>query len=256
MFGGGMEMPFVKKLLGKFKKPESVIQEPQKTLLHCDNCPAMFLTLSSARETYGLETVAESRIWYHDQYKRAVMFATGLVIVVALALTLNIIQYSTRPSPQYLGLTSDLRVVKLTPTNKAHITQEKLLNWISETICRTFTLDFLNYRQTFMDVRPNYSKGAYESIYKSMEETGNLDLIIKKRLVTHASLDGTPVIVKEGIVKDHLLWKIEIPFIITYESSNGIEASQKLIGEIIVRREDERQVPRGVLIYQAIMKNR
>lgn len=206
--------------------------------------------------SHGLELVNESRRWYHDQYKRSVSLCFGLVIALICSLILNGILFFSTPPPQYFALTEDLRVIELTPTDRAIMSQEKLLNWVSATVTKTFTFDFLNYRDVLMGVRPNYTKGCFESLTKSMKSSGNLEMVITKRLVTRATLSGTPVILKEGIIKGHRMWKIEIPLIISYEDSQGIQGNQNLIGSAIVSREDEREVPRGVLIHQLVLKNR
>lgn len=122
-----------------------------------------------AHRAYGLELINESRIWYYDQYKRAVTFGIVVIIALIISLSLNTIQHLSRPSPKYFALTNDLRVVELTPIDKANVSQKKLLNWMSETVCRTFTLDFLNYRDVLMGVRPNYTQGCYDSLTKSLE---------------------------------------------------------------------------------------
>lgn len=101
----------------------------------CEICPALFLSAQLTRESRGLEVVNESRIWYHDQYKRAVAFAIAVVAALLISLFLNTVQFFSAPPPKYFALTQDLRVVELTPLNKANLSQEKLLNWLSETIC-------------------------------------------------------------------------------------------------------------------------
>lgn len=207
-------------------------------------------------EDGSLELVQRSRIWYRDQYKRAIMFALGVVVALIISLSLNLFQFFSKPPHKYFALTNELRVIELTPTEKANLSQEKLLNWAAETVCRTFTFDFLNYRDVLMGVRSNYTSGCFDSIYKSLESSGNLDMILSKRLVTRATLAGTPVIIKEAVIKGHRMWKIEVPIMISYESSQGIEANQSLVGSLIVSREDERKVPRGVAIHQLILKNR
>ena len=253
-----MEMTFLKNLwtmkFPKTKEPDTKQQAEASAL--CENCPCLFLLLKFVRQPHGHEMVTESRLWYYEQYKRSVAIVFGLLVVTGLSICLNVAQFIFQPSPKYFALSEDLRVIELSPTNEPNITQEKLINWVSETVCRTFTLDFLNYRQTLMDVRPNYHKGAYKSILRSLEGSGNLEMVKVKRLVSRATLSGTPVIVKDGVVKGHMMWKLELPMLVSYESSNGIEATQSVVGSVIVRREDQRQVPRGVLIYQVVLKAR
>lgn len=247
---------FRKKDPAAHPRQDAVAQPDKQPCASCENCPSMFLLLKTARQPHGREAVQESRIWYYEQCRRYAALSFALIIVLGLAICLNIAQFFSRPSAKYFATDQNLRVVELKPTDQPHISQEKLINWVTETVCRTFTLDFLNYRQTLMDVRPNYSKGAYKSMLNALEDSGNLDMITSKRLVSRATLSGTAVVTKEGVVKGHRMWKLELPMIISYESSNGIEANQNVLGSVIVRREDEREVPRGVLIYQVILKPR
>lgn len=76
---------------------------------------------------------------------------------------------------------------------------------------------------------------SFESIYHSLETSDNLELVKTKRLVTRMALNGTPVIVKEGVNKGYRMWKIEVPVIVSYESSQGIEASQDMSQALFVR---------------------
>lgn len=211
---------------------------------------------TSDEHSHGRDVVIESKIWYRDQYKRAVLFGIAVVSALIISLVFNIIQFFSTPPPRYFALTEDLRVVELTPTSKANLSQAKLLNWVSSTITKTFTFDFLNYRNVLMEVRPNYTSGCFKSLTGSLKSSGNLEMVTTKRLVTRAVLNGTPVIIKEGLIGGYRMWNIEVPLIISYEDSNGIVASQNLVGMAIVSREDERHVPRGVLIHQLVLKNR
>lgn len=212
--------------------------------------------IAANEEISGNGLILESRRWFYEQYKRAFWVSITVSFALIISICGNVIQIVSTPPPKYFALTHDLRVIELTPADQAIMSEEDLLNWVTKVICETFTFDFLNYKSVLMAVRPNYKKGAFESIYSSLKKSGNLEMIIQKRLVTKAILNGPPVIIKEGIHEGYRIWKMEIPVMISYESSQGIEASQNLIGKVIVRREDERQVPRGVLIHQVILRNR
>lgn len=95
--------------------------------------------LQEVCRVHEIEFVNEFRIWNWDQYKRAITFDIVVVSALIISLRLNIIQHISRPSPKYFALANDHRP----PTDKANVSQEKLLNRVSGVVCRIITLDFL-----------------------------------------------------------------------------------------------------------------
>lgn len=75
-----------------------------------------------------------------------------------------------------------------------------------------------------------------------------------KRLSASSVATGAPVIIASGLVSGKATWRIEFPLIVSYESSQGVESTQRLIATVLVCRASTATTPRGVVIQQVVLK--
>lgn len=202
----------------------------------------------------GHSFVVESKMWYKDQYRNALFLSLILSSLLFVSFLFNIIQFVTEPKPNYFAVTRDLRVQKLTSLEEPYVTQSGLLNWVSNTVTDTLNFDFNDWRKSFMEVRNNYTEKAFEELVTSLKESGILDLVRQKRLVLSSVLQKTPVITAKGMYQGKMAWKIEVPVLLSYESSEGVENTQNLIADILVHRVPVTEHPRGIKINQIIVE--
>jgi len=200
------------------------------------------------------EYVVESKFWYRDQYRRSLFLCLILSGILFLSLTFNGLQFFLKPSPQYFAATDDFRIQKLVPLDKPYITQAGLLNWASRTVVQTLQLDFAHWRDTLQSVRNNYTEKAFAELFNSLNESGNLDMVRQKRLIVTASIEKAPVVTASGILQGRKAWRIQMPIVLSYESSEGVENSQKLLAKITAHRVSTTEHPKGVKITQLVLK--
>ena len=79
-------------------------------------------------------------------------------------------------------------------------------------------------------------------------------MIRDKRLSVSAVVTRAPVIIASGLVGGKATWKIEFPLTVSYESSQGVESTQKLMATVLVARASTVTTPRGVVIQQIVLK--
>ena len=192
--------------------------------------------------------------WYRLQYQRAMKLAVGLVLVLlacAAAIGLLIIK---QPAPRYFAATPDLRLAPLVPLDKPVLTQQGLLNWVTETVSNAVSLDFLEWREKLSRTREHFDEEAFKSFVASLNSSGILEMIRDKRLSVSAVVTRAPVIIASGLVGGKATWKIEFPLTVSYESSQGVESTQKLMATVLVARASTVTTPRGVVIQQIVLK--
>ncbi len=134
------------------------------------------------------------------------------------------------------------------------LSQQGLLNWVSETITNAMSLDFLDWRKKLDAMRPHFDDDAYKSFLESMKSSGVLEMIREKRLSASAIVTKAPVIIASGVVGGTATWRVEFPLIVSYESSQGVESTQHLMATVLVRRASTVKTPRGVVIQQIVLK--
>ena len=213
-------------------------------------------TTCEPQEDYGYtaESIVGGLQWYRAQYNRIVRLALVLGVVALAGMVIIAVLLWNRPAPRYFATTPDLRVAPLVPLDKPVLTQQGLLNWTTEVITDAISLDFLAWREKLTAVREHFDTAAYKSFLASLNGSGVLEMIREKRLSVSAVVTQAPVIVSSGLVGGVATWKIEFPLVVSYESSNGVESTQRLLATVLVGRASTVNTPRGVLIQQVVHK--
>ena len=203
---------------------------------------------------YSAETMLGGLGWYRTQYQRAMKLALVLVLALCVCAAVNVLLIVKQPTPRYFAATPDLRLAPLVPLDKPLLTQQGLLNWVTETICNAVSLDFLEWREKLSNTRENFEDAAFKSFLASLGSSGILDMIQEKRLSVSAVVTRAPVITASGLVGGTATWKVEFPLIVSYESSQGVESTQRLMATVLVARASTVLTPRGVVIQQVVLK--
>jgi intracellular multiplication protein IcmL len=209
---------------------------------------------AEAVPAYNAESVIGGIHWYSAQYRRTMKLALGLVLALMAALAVIAALTLTRPTPRYFAATPDLRLAPLVPLDKPVLTQQGLVNWVTETICNAVSLDFLEWRDKLTRAREHFEDGAFKSFVASLNSSGVLDMIRDKRLSVSASVTRAPVIIASGVTGGKATWKIEFPLVVSYESSQWVESTQNLMATVLVCRASTVTSPRGVVIQQIVLK--
>ena len=193
--------------------------------------------------------------WYRTQFRRAMKLALALTVALCASLGVAAILLLNQPKPQYFAATPDLRLAPMVPLDQPLLTQNGLLTWVSDTITGAMSLNFLEWREKLESIRPHFDDAAYKSFLASLQSSGVLDMIRDKRLSASAVATRAPVIIASGLVGGKATWKVEFPLIVSYESSQGVESTQKLLATVLVCRASTAKTQRGVVIQQVVLKS-
>ncbi len=192
--------------------------------------------------------------WYRAQFRRAMKMVLALTVALCASLGVAAILLLNQPKSQYFAATPDLRLAPMVPLDQPLLTQEGLLTWASNAITGAMSLNFLEWREKLETIRPHFDDAAYKSFLASLQSSGVLDMIRDKRLSASAVATRAPVIIASGLVSGKATWKVEFPLIVSYESSQGVESTQKLLATVLVCRASTAKTPRGVVIQQVVLK--
>lgn len=199
-------------------------------------------------------TVIGGLDWYRTQFRRSMKLSLCLVAALCLSLAVSALLLLNQPKPRYFAATPDLRLAPMIPLDQPLLTQEGLLTWASNAITGAMSLNFLEWREKLESIRPHFEDEAFKSFLASLQSSGVLDMIRDKRLSASAVATRAPVITASGLVGGKATWKIEFPLIVSYESSQGVESTQKLLATVLVRRASTAKTPRGVVIQQVVLR--
>ncbi len=192
--------------------------------------------------------------WYRTQFRRSMKVSLCLVAALCLSLGVSALLLLNQPKPRYFAATPDLRLAPMVPLDQPLLTQDGLLTWASNAITGAMSLNFLEWREKLESIRPHFEDEAFKSFLASLQSSGILDMIRDKRLSASAVATRAPVIIASGLVGGKATWRIEFPLIVSYESSQGVENTQKLLATVLVCRASTARTPRGVVIQQVVLK--
>ena len=192
--------------------------------------------------------------WYRMQFRRSMKVSLCLVAALCLSLAVSALLLLNQPKPRYFAATPDLRLAPMVPLDQPLLTQDGLLTWASNAITGAMSLNFLEWREKLESIRPHFEDEAFKSFLASLQSSGILDMIRDKRLSASAVATRAPVIIASGLVGGKATWRIEFPLIVSYESSQGVENTQKLLATVLVCRASTARTPRGVVIQQVVLK--
>jgi hypothetical protein len=194
-----------------------------------------------------------TQTWLRTTLSRLAIAITVLAILLCVALAGDFVLIFSSARVRYFGITPDLRVVQLKPLTEPVLTASGLKEWTHDTVVRSLSLDFSNYRRQLSDVEPRYTPPAFTSFKAALQSAGILDLIVHGRLVTSVTTEGAPVLVSEQRLGGALHWQIEFPLSMGYESSKGVEHTQHLLARVLVKRVPPTESLEGVRIAQVIL---
>jgi len=249
---------FWARFFGRKKKDDQ--KTPEATAVNGQPLPDTVEPRVAAEEGYDTENmmgvphnVLFYRGWYRDQYKRAMVVVAMLSLALIVSVTTNVVVYFAKPRPVYFAATTDLRLAKMTPLGKPLISQGALLNWTAETVTETLSIDFLHWRKQLMRVRPRYSPDAFKQLIASLKSSGNLGMILSQRLSVTSTIAQAPVIIGRGSVEGRLVWKIEFPVLVSYESSAAVKNKQELVATVLVERVSSLEKVQGIHVKQLLL---
>ena len=199
-------------------------------------------------------TVIGGLDWYRTQFRRAMKLALSLTVALCISLGVAALLLLNQPKPCYFAATPDLRLAPMVPLDQPLLTQEGLLTWASNAITGAMSLNFLEWREKLESIRPHFEDEAFKSFLSSLQSSGILEMIQEKRLSASAVATRALVIIASGLVSGKTTWKIEFPLIVSYESSQGVESTQKLLATVLIRRASTAKTPRGVVIQQVVLR--
>lgn len=197
----------------------------------------------------ALELVRLRNNFYRDNYRRLVGMLLVLILI-NLCLVGGIIYLLThRPAPQYFATNADGRITPLYPLSRPVVTPSELLQWATQAVVDTYTYSFVNYRKELQNASQNFTPDGWKQFQASLQASRNLETVLAKKMVVSAVPTGAPVITDQGILDGRYAWRIRIPLLVTYQSSDE-QIQQPVNVNILVVRVSNLDTPKGIAIAQ------
>ncbi len=195
----------------------------------------------------ALEVVRLRNNFYRDGYRR-VLSALLIMAMVNIIMAFILVYIVMHPSkPQYFATTRDGKVIPLHSLSDPVVSTSELLQWAATAATAANTYNFVNYRKELQAASEYFTPTGWKEYQDALKSSRNLETVTAKKLTVNAVATGAPIVVDQGLVNGRYKWKIQLPILITYESSST-NISQPSLVTMLVTRVPTLETPKGIAI--------
>lgn len=198
------------------------------------------------------QKIPKQSAFYRDQYHYFFYAMMIVEVILLMAVAVVLYQIGTRPIPEFHARQDDGKTMKLISFNEPNFLPDTIIRFASKAAVTAYTLDFVNYEKQLGVARPFFTSGGWTDFNSSMNNV--INTIVQNQLFVAGVVYGTPVISNQGPLPGKgYVWRIQIPFLVTYRSANSSSKSKYLVTVTIVHV-PTRDNPQGIGIDQFVMK--
>jgi len=199
----------------------------------------------------AVELIKLRNIFYRDSYQRILIALIITLLASVFLIFIVFFQLTHKPIPQYFAISSDGKLVKLQPLSQPAISSPILLQWAVDAATAAYSYDFVNYRSSLQHVQNRFTPNGWSNFESALKSTRILETVVSKKLIVSAVATGAPVIEEQGMLDGAYAWKVNLPLLVTYQSSNEL-TQQPLIVTMIISRVSPVSYPDGIAIVSFV----
>jgi len=174
------------------------------------------------------------RLEYFAEWSVKINFVLLAIVIILGISTLYLGWCVANPSKEYFAADNG-RIIPMIPMAQPYRKSADVIQYAKEKVTRSFTMDFMNWRQQLEDVRGGYTRGGFKSFLDALANSGVLVAVKEKRMNMSASA-GTGVLVKEGNDNGVYYWLIEMPLEVRLEGQSTRLPTQRFLTTVRVER--------------------
>jgi intracellular multiplication protein IcmL len=186
----------------------------------------------------SLERVTEQYVPKENEFYRAyyqwVLIGFSVLVILLLAVT-GVLLYQTthRPLPAFYAQDNG-QTMDLVPFDAPNQLSDTIIRFASKAATIAYTFDFVNYQTQLQLARPYFTTAGWADFQSSI--SGLVDTIVKNQLFVSGVVVGAPVINNQGPLPGiEYAWRVQIPFLVTYQSANVTTRRNYLVVVSIVK---------------------
>lgn len=189
--------------------------------------------------------------FYREHYHQVLYLLMGVIVSMMLLVSVVMYQVIHMPVPQFNAIQKDNSRMLLIPYNEPNLLPDTILRWASKAATTSYTFDFVHYRDQINLARPYFTADGWQDYLRSVNAL--ISTIVQRQLFVNGVVSGPPVISNEGPLpgKDYV-WRVQIPFLVTYQSANTSTKRNFYVTLTIVRVPTDTN-PQGIGIDQFVM---
>lgn len=163
--------------------------------------------------------VPQNNDFFRNHYHHVIICVIGLLFLLIIVLAILFYQVMNRPLPQFNAVQGDGKTMLLIPNEQPNLLPDTILRWASKAATVAYTFDFVNYNSQTAAVRPYFTEDGWQDYLNSVNSL--INTIVQNQLFVNGVVAGAPVISNQGNIPGRgYVWRVQIPFLVTYQSAN------------------------------------
>lgn len=191
-------------------------------------------------------------MFYQKHFHKIIVGLMICIFLIILLVIILLVQVYHRPEPPFMAASNDGRKMHLVAFNDPNLLPSTLIRWASKAAVAAYTYDFYNYQKELDAVRPYFTEEGWAGYNNSIK--GVINTISANKLFVNGVVSAPPVISNQGrLDKYDRVWRIQIPFLVTYQSAETTQTANYMVTLMIVKVPTTEN-PAGIAINQFVMR--
>lgn len=197
--------------------------------------------------------------FYRDNFPRFMFLFFLTLTLCVCSVGLNILQFIYQPKAQQFATFSSTdgstRLIEMIPLKEPNLSTQPLLQWATEAATSCYNFDFNRMETQIENLKPYFTSQGYQHYIEALQAENTLVDVKEKLLIVSAVPLKAPVILRETVATsiDSYAWQVQLPLLVTYQSSSELKKSEITVTMLIVRV-DTLESPKGIGIAQFLAR--
>lgn len=184
-------------------------------------------------EIHALEQVKLRNDFYKDSF-RYLVWILLISAILNIVLAVGLLSSSKIPPEKFFfAITDDGQMIPLHPTTQPVVTQETILNWVSNNVPTIYNLDFIHYRSQLNSTQQYFTPEGWKQFQAAYSP--QLNSILSNKYISSAALDGVPVITGTGLFNGTYMWQVQMRLILSFVKGSEVTTQRVLLTVVISR---------------------
>lgn len=162
------------------------------------------------------------------------------------------------PKYRYIATTDNRAVCDVATATDATITPATLEDFAKQAAINSYSYDYVNYRDLIGEATNRwYNERGRKAFLKSLDDSGNLERVVKGRLIMKSYATSAPQLESEGRQGAQRFWIVNVPIAIEfYVGGNAVPNNvQDFMAEVKVMQEQASAINlKGIAVDSIILK--
>lgn len=155
-----------------------------------------------------------------------------------------------RKAPEFFLVNEHKKEIqKLDVLDLPVMSSHKVETWTSRAIKSSYSFDFYNMNQKFARNQNFFTTDGWNAFYKALEKADVIKNVKDNKLQVWLTPTSPALIVDIGRYGNFVLWRVEMPAVITYTGA-APPANQKVLVSVVVLQVPTTESPFGIQISQ------